>query len=574
MSSAVGDLFQSGNEKAPTGVGELGIERLLMEIYTPELTNENDLFYEVGVSLDIETDANGNLVHGGNIQNQVIGSGSQSAIVTVESGDVYFKPRAYIIDSVGSTAVDRVELYYVEDLNFSDFYISSFTDLGRPNLLIKEESTEERKSGTIGEVKRPTVLRYSEPFVPETNINGLSTVFDLNFYEYDKRFNSIQHLYSEGDRLIILQEDKIGFVLAGRQIVQSLSDSQSIGQSDEILSKIQYYAGEYGISKNPEGFAVNGFRKYFPDVNRGVVCRLSQDGITAISFKGMDDYFKSRFNQMYISEQKEIARGVYDKRFDEYILKTVNYENIAFDAQDITPNDPNFSINFASSVYDTLELFIGQSVTVKLSNTVQVEVVSVNGQTVTFKTFDSADYIEITTLGGSFYLPVSETVAFNERLGAWSTFYSYNPEWISESALDLVSWRGGGLWKHNTNSTRNNFYGTQYNSVIETVGNAEPSLVKNWLNIKLGTSDEFFADTDDVTTSLGQVSDITANDLQLFEGERYSSFFRDRNTGDSNTISGDKLRGNWIKTKLTNTSTSIFKLFEVGYKFFLSQYTK
>lgn len=555
------------NPAAPTNA----VQKLLMEIYTPEVTNDNDLFYEIGLSFDIVDDVNGNKVHDGNFQSQIIGASAQPAQISVNKGDVYFKPRAYVVDASNTT-----ELYYVEDLNFSDFYSSSFTDIGRPNLLIKEESTNERKSGTIGQIQRPTVLRYSEPFVPETNINGLSTVFDLNFYEYDRKFNSIQHLYSEGDRLIILQEDKVGFVLAGRQIVQSLSSSQSIGQSDEILSDIQYYAGEYGISENPESFAVNGFRKYFTDVNRGVVCRLSQDGITPISIKGMDDYFKSRFNEMYISEEKEIALGVYDKRFDEYIIKSVKFDTVSFTSEDLTLNEPEFSITFNSSVYDTSNLFVGQIIDMLASFDISVSVVSIVGQTVTFRTFSSIDYTEITTSQGrlAFYLPISETIAYNERLGAWSTFYSYNPEWISESALDLVSWRGGSLWKHNTNATRNNWYGKQFDSVIETVCNDNPDLVKSFLNMKISTTDNFYANTDDVTTSNGQVSDIQESDFKNFEGHKFAPFFRDRLTGGNNTYSGDKLKGSWVKTRLTNEQTEEIDLFAISYEYILSQFTR
>ena len=46
------------------------------------------------------------------------------------------------------------------------------------------------------------------------------------------------------------------------------------------------------LSKNPESFAVYGFQKYFTDKDRGVVLRLSRDGITEISQYGMLDYFR------------------------------------------------------------------------------------------------------------------------------------------------------------------------------------------------------------------------------------------------------------------------------------------
>ena len=59
-----------------------------------------------------------------------------------------------------------------------------------------------------------------------------------------------------------------------------------------VIGQIIPYAGEYGISTNPESFAVQGYRKYFTDRSRGAVLRLSRDGITEISSYGMHDFLK------------------------------------------------------------------------------------------------------------------------------------------------------------------------------------------------------------------------------------------------------------------------------------------
>jgi len=49
--------------------------------------------------------------------------------------------------------------------------------------------------------------------------------------------------------------------------------------------------GEFGISKNPESFAADGYRCYFTDRARGAVLRLSMNGVVKISDYGMSDYF-------------------------------------------------------------------------------------------------------------------------------------------------------------------------------------------------------------------------------------------------------------------------------------------
>ena len=562
LSTTLAAIFAPANEDGSVDADVVG---LLMEIYTPQRESSDELFYETGITLDITGG-----FHVGNRQTQ---TASQPAIVYIDSGDVYYKPRGYVYDI--STPLS--ETYYVEDLNFSDFYESKFTDLGRPNLVIKETSTNERKSGTIGQVRRNTLVRYSQPFVPETNINGTGTFFDLDFKEYDKRFQSIQYLYSEGDRMIIFQEDRVGFSYINRDIYQSLNGSTTVSASPEVLSDVTYYSGVYGISTQPESFAVNGNRKYFTDVNRGVVCRLSQDGITPISFNGMDDYFKENFNNMFVSPEKDICIGIYDKRFDEYIINLKSNEDITTSAGNLVDEGGTLlSFTFSGSV-DVGSLIVGQTIPVsEASDEFLLPITAISGSEVTFDCLKASTKTQLTTsaTGVTFNVVVSKTLAYNERIGAWSSFYSYIPEWMSESALDIVTFVGGHLWKHNSNSTRNNFYGTQYISAIETVCNDNPKLVKNWMNINLASDDNWYVDDYEISTSLGQTSNIKASDFKLREGNRFSPFFRDFATGGSNTYSGDKLRGNWIKSRLSTADTGEVELFAIGFNYFLSQYTR
>ena len=63
--------------------------------------------------------------------------------------------------------------------------------------------------------------------------------------------------------------------------------------SNLVIGVIQPIAGKYGISKNPESFAVYGNRKYFSDENNNVILRLA-GGIEEISSNGMKDFFRDQ----------------------------------------------------------------------------------------------------------------------------------------------------------------------------------------------------------------------------------------------------------------------------------------
>ena len=70
----------------------------------------------------------------------------------------------------------------------------------------------------------------------------------------------------------------------------------------------------------PESFAVYGSKKYFSDKNRGLILRLSQDGITPISDSGMRSFFRDNLqnaNRIY---------GMYEEQKNKDVV-SLNIEN-------------------------------------------------------------------------------------------------------------------------------------------------------------------------------------------------------------------------------------------------------
>lgn len=66
------------------------------------------------------------------------------------------------------------------------------------------------------------------------------------------------------------------------------------------------------------------------------------------------------------------------------------------------------------------------------------------------------------------------TLTFSPPAEGWPSFYSYVPEWMQGMNQYFYSFSGGNLWRHNTNETRNNYYGVQYSSTLQGVFNQEP----------------------------------------------------------------------------------------------------
>lgn len=156
--------------------------------------------------------------------------------------------------------------------------------------------------------------------------NSIGSVNNLNQFiqaekitkELNPTYGSIQKLYARDSDLIVLCEDKILRVLANKDAVFNADGNPQLTANANVLGQSVPFVGEYGISKNPESFVSEAYRSYFTDKQRGVVLRLSKDGLTPVSLHGMKDYFKDNL------KNQKLLLGSYDKKKDEYNLTMPN----------------------------------------------------------------------------------------------------------------------------------------------------------------------------------------------------------------------------------------------------------
>jgi len=81
------------------------------------------------------------------------------------------------------------------------------------------------------------------------------------------------------------------------------------------------------------------------------------------------------------------------------------------------------------------------------------------------------------------------TLSFSEASKGWTSFFSFIPEMMVGMNSYFYTFKGGDLYRHNSNELRNNFYGVQYNSKVTSVFNTEPNTVKNFKTISLNSDD-------------------------------------------------------------------------------------
>ena len=230
----------------------------------------------------------------------------------------------------------------IADPNFSDYYDSAASPNGR----------SWRVDPNAKQTFNPTLIRFGEEFQPGTTINNINRFYEQNFDVYDRSRGSIKKMFIEGRNQYIFQEFDVGVVTVLTQIVRDTAGNPLSAQSDKLLNKIVYpYIGQYGIGNVPESFAYGKHAKYFVDNNKGVVCRLSTDGITPISILyKMNNFFVEKLKTYKLHEQPAgwLPFTVYGA-FDAYTNKYI----IALQAVDEDPAaQPAYTLSFLESRKD------------------------------------------------------------------------------------------------------------------------------------------------------------------------------------------------------------------------------
>jgi hypothetical protein len=162
-----------------------------------------------------------------------------------------------------------------------DIIESSFTD--NSNILTNSNGRASAVEENAAQTYYPALIRFGQEYQLNTSLNNINRFYPQDFDEYDNSYGDIMRLHIRDRTLIVYQKLKVGRVPVLTQIIKDVTGNPLQANSDKLINKIQYYAGDFGIGDADTSLAWNNFSDYFVDNYRGVVCRLSQDGITAIS---------------------------------------------------------------------------------------------------------------------------------------------------------------------------------------------------------------------------------------------------------------------------------------------------
>lgn len=351
----------------------------------------------------------------------------------------------------------------------------------------------------------PTTVRHGQSYQKFTSVNNINRFYPEDLDDYDRSYSDIVRLHVRERYLKVYQRFKVGNVPILTQIIQDTAGNPFQAQTDKLINKIQYYQGEYGIGYSPASLAWNNYADYFVDDVRGVVCRLSQDGVTPISllyktnafFTDKLQYFRPDLNTRIVPVGEEYPGdpaviGAFDPYTNKYILAL---EEINRYTETVPP-----VLYFHQDAY---------------------------------------------------------TISFNEATNTFESLYSYKPELMGILNTMFFSFKDGGIWVHNSN-TYCNFYGVQYPCSITLVFNDSVIFKKTFLAImETGNITWICPSISTNMPSYGstlQTSELKLVDFKTLEGTYNATFLRDSNSI-GGILNGKTLKGEYIVVKLQVDST-------------------
>lgn len=297
----------------------------LVELYVPVTSLQAETYYEYGEMMPILEDVNGNRVHGGQTQNQIIGAGVQAATGIFDKGDVYHIMRT------PSKPLDNAEPTtgaFHESMWYSDFYDSDDWDRGKIGI-----------ESSIGE-QTLNIIRYSNPYLQNTQVNGITTFGVNSFKELNDTYGDIRAMVEVGNTLKVYQEKKSCSIGIGRTEYQDASGDITVVGSDQVLGVVRYSNKNYGTTF-PESIAKNNRYVYGFDAYQGTPWRDTPNGIHSIGGRyeelggardyKMSSYFKAKAKALLTSGVEHCnVFSVWDEQYDMLYLvfkDLVNKEN-------------------------------------------------------------------------------------------------------------------------------------------------------------------------------------------------------------------------------------------------------
>ena len=260
----------------------------LIEVYTPRITTEDMLYYEIGTMRAVNNPGESNRSHSCWTVDQVYpgtpgqitynyrfyGGANYSYADTsnCEKGDVY---QGYRYDPENDV------YYIIEDMNYAEFKDSDETDIGRANAIL---TTRQQRLNTI---------RYGGVYIDNADVNFISQFEYASEKRLDDKAGRIKRLLEEGYSLNVIQEKKVTSIWVGVQEIYNADGSSSLTTTDSVLGQSRPLMEDFG-TLHADSVVKSDRNIYYFDWNNSQFIRKAPNGQQVISDLKMSKWFEEK----------------------------------------------------------------------------------------------------------------------------------------------------------------------------------------------------------------------------------------------------------------------------------------
>jgi hypothetical protein len=465
--------------------------------------------------------------------------------------------------------------------------------IGRPLIELQDER----------EISAPNLIRFSDPYIQNSNINGLSRFEAANFFDkMGSERSPVKKLQPAGNVLLAIHERNVTSLYVGEGYVKTGENEGILSKTDSVIGDERLLTGGFG-SYHPESVAeVNGTVFGF-DVYKGVVWRYTLEGLRPISDNGMKNYFRDKgqqylpykdlvkivggidyFHKEYLISFPFVFGGdVFEAGSRNFMFANNTYEvpltglttglSYKINVRAELGNNQLLAVNIrkGSSISDNI-IVASANLTVENQSVLIAELQFTNYTPSTDKVFiqvltgtNTQDETEI-VFDAQNTIIEGETWAYNYENNIWTSRYSFVPEMLGKLGNEMFSYANGKFWKHNSNETHNNFYGTQYQRKVNICVNPQPNKVKAYMGIQIAcpelceTPESGFKVIKSYTEE-GQETYVPSYEFEKKENVWYGPILKDINTtnieaGRLALREGKDMRSKYLEIEVTNDKTT------------------
>lgn len=343
------------------------------------------------------------------------------------------------------------------------------------------------------ELTRGTQVRFSRTFIQDSLVNGLSNFPEENKHAISADRGDIVKLVATNEKVLVaIHTRSITSLYINQKFINSGEGEAFLAQTDQVIGDDRKLLHNYG-TQFPESVVTHDSRTYGFDGIMSEPWRRSQDGITPLAITfGMKTYFEKK------GEQLRLVRSL----------------------------DESASIQVLGGYDQWLDMYV-----------------------LTFSEITYFNGVDTVTIP-------AETIGFSEKVKKWVSFYTFSPEYYTSIMNNLVSLKGGSIWRHMDTVERNLFYNQHENSSITISSNESNDQPKLYQNLGLSSNKRWKMSC---ITPEGKESILSLSNFIQRDSMFYAEFLRDKNTPQSNLkpnqtplLHGEKMIGETMEITFTN----------------------